>query len=219
LVSKDDVLNLHRLLRGKIEVQNRIPLDKINQEKDNILDETLSLIYTPGVAHVAETIQKNKELVYDYTSKWNTIAIICDGTRVLGLGNTGPEAALPVMEGKSVIFKAMSGINAIPLCIDSQDEEAIIRFVKMVQPGFGTINIEDIESPKILNIVASLQKELSIPIFHDDQHGTSVVTLAALVNAIKLKVKKIEELKVVIAGAGSAGYGIFKILQRAVVVI
>ena len=215
MVSEDDVLNLHRILRGKIQIQNRIPLDEINQEKDNVLGETLSLIYTPGVAHVAEKIQKNKGLVYDYTSKWNTIAIICDGTRVLGLGNIGPEAALPVMEGKSVIFRTMGGVNAIPLCIDSQDEEEIIRFTKMVQPVFGAINIEDIESPKVLHIVERLQKELSVPVFHDDQHGTSVVTLAALLNALKLENKKIEELKVVIAGAGSAGYGIFKILQKA----
>ena len=216
MVSEDDVLNLHRILRGKIQIQNRIPIDEINQEKDNVLGETLSLIYTPGVAHVAEKIHKNKELVYDYTSKWNTIAIICDGTRVLGLGNIGPEAALPVMEGKSVIFRTMGGVNAIPLCIDSQDEEEIIKFVKMVQPVFGAINVEDIESPKVLNIVDRLQKELSIPIFHDDQHGTSVVTLAALLNALKLvDNKKIEHLRIVIAGAGSAGYGIFKILQKA----
>lgn len=134
---------------------------------------------------MAEKIQKNKGLVYDYTSKWNTIAIICDGTRVLGLGNIGPEAALPVMEGKSVIFRTMGGVNAIPLCIDSQDQDEIVRFVKVVRPAFGAINIEDIESPKVLYIVDKLQKELSIPIFHDDQHGTSVVTLAALFNALK----------------------------------
>jgi malate dehydrogenase (oxaloacetate-decarboxylating) len=218
LVSEDDVLNLHRILHGKIQIQNRIPLDEINneEEKESVLGETLSLIYTPGVAHVAEKIQKNKGLVYDYTSKWNTIAIICDGTRVLGLGNIGPEAALPVMEGKSVIFRTMGGVNAIPLCIDSQDQDEIIKFVKILQPAFGAINIEDIESPKVLYIVDKLQKELSIPIFHDDQHGTSIVTLAALFNALKLINKnEIDDLRIVIAGAGSAGYGIFKILQKA----
>jgi malate dehydrogenase (oxaloacetate-decarboxylating) len=153
--------------------------------------------------------------VYDYTSKRNNVAIVCDGTRVLGLGNVGPEAALPVMEGKSVLFKTLGGINAIPLCISIRDKEEIIKFVKAIQPGFGAVNIEDIESPKVLEIVERLRNELDIPVFHDDQHGTAVIALAALVNALKLVGKRLEATRVVIAGAGSAGYGIFKILYQA----
>jgi malate dehydrogenase (oxaloacetate-decarboxylating) len=173
------------------------------------------LIYTPGVAYVASKISKDKEMAYNYTSKWNNVAIVCDGTRVLGLGNVGPEAALTVMEGKSVLFKILGEINAIPLCIDIRDKEEIIKFVKGIQPGFGAINIEDIESPKVLEIVERLQKELSIPVFHDDQHGTAIITLAALFNSIKLVRKNISKIKIVIAGAGSAGYGIYKILTEA----
>jgi malate dehydrogenase (oxaloacetate-decarboxylating) len=173
------------------------------------------LIYTPGMAYVATEISNNKELVYDYTSKWNNVAIICDGTRVLGLGNIGPEGALPVMEGKSVLFKILGGINAFPLCIATKEKEEIIRFVKAIQPVFGAINIEDIESPKVFDIIKRLQKELSIPVFHDDQHGTSVITLAALINSLKLLGRKLDGIKVVISGAGSAGYGIFKILGKA----
>ncbi len=167
------------------------------------------------MAYVAEAIGRDKSLAYDYTSKWNNVAIVCDGTRVLGLGNVGPEAAIPVMEGKSILFKMLGGINAIPLCIASRDREEIIRFVKMIQPVFGAINIEDIESPKVLEIVERLQKELDIPVFHDDQHGTAVIALAALINALTLVNKQIEKVKVVISGAGSAGYGIFKILLQA----
>jgi malate dehydrogenase (oxaloacetate-decarboxylating) len=151
--------------------------------------------------------------VYEYTSKRNNVAIVCDGTRVLGLGNTGPEAALPVMEGKSVLFKVLGDVDAYPLCISSQDEEEIIQFVKMIVPVFAAINIEDIESPKVLQIVERLQNELSIPVFHDDQHGTGVVVLAALLNALRLVGKKLDKIKVVMAGAGSAGYGIFKMLN------
>ncbi|HZD83654.1 MAG TPA: NADP-dependent malic enzyme [Nitrososphaeraceae archaeon] len=176
---------------------------------------TLGLIYTPGVASVAQEISKNKELIYDYTSKWNNVAIVCDGTRVLGLGNIGPEGALPVMEGKSVLFKVLGNINAIPLCIATQDKEEIVRFVKAIEPCFGAINIEDIESPKVFDIIKRLRDELSIPVFHDDQHGTAVITLAALINSLKIIGKKIDNIKVVISGAGSAGYGIFKILKEA----
>ena len=154
-------------------------------------------------------------MAYDYTSKWNNVAIVCDGTRVLGLGNIGPEGALPVMEGKSVLFKVLGGINAFPLCIDTKDKEEIIRFVKIIQPAFGAVNIEDIESPKVLEIVERLHKDLSIPVFHDDQHGTAIITLAGLINALKLLQKRIDSIRVVIAGAGSAGYGIFRILQEA----
>ena len=207
---RDDAINLHRMLKGKIEIRSRVSLDNASEEKG-----TLGLIYTPGVAYVALEISNRKKLAYDYTSKWNNVAIVCDGTRVLGLGSIGPEGALPIMEGKSVLFKALGDINAIPLCINTQDKEEIIRFVKIIQPNFGAINIEDIESPKVLEIVERLSKEVSIPIFHDDQHGTAIITLAALLNALKLVKKELEKVRVVISGSGSAGYGIFKILQTA----
>jgi malate dehydrogenase (oxaloacetate-decarboxylating) len=211
LNTKKDAINLHRMLKGKIEIHNRVSIENAFDEKKG----TLGLIYTPGVAYVATEISNNKELVYDYTSKWNNVAIICDGTRVLGLGNIGPEGALPVMEGKSVLFKILGGINAFPLCIATKEKEEIIRFVKAIQPVFGAINIEDIESPKVFDIIKRLQNELSIPVFHDDQHGTAVITLAALINSLKLLSKEIDSIKVVISGAGSAGYGIFKILEKA----
>jgi malate dehydrogenase (oxaloacetate-decarboxylating) len=158
LNTKEDAINLHRMLKGKIEVHNRVSVENAFDEEKG----TLGLIYTPGVAYVATEISNNKELVYDYTSKWNNVAIICDGTRVLGLGNIGPEGALPVMEGKSVLFKILGGINAIPLCITTKEKEEIIRFVKAIQPVFGAINIEDIESPKVFDIIKRLQNELSI---------------------------------------------------------
>jgi malate dehydrogenase (oxaloacetate-decarboxylating) len=208
---KDEALNLHRMLKGKIEIQSRISLENLFEEEKG----TLGLIYTPGVAYASKEISKNKELVYDYTSKWNNVAIVCDGTRVLGLGNVGPEAAIPVMEGKAVLFKILGGINAFPLCISTQDKDEIIRFVKEIEPMFGAINIEDIESPKVLEIVEGLQGILSIPVFHDDQHGTAVITLAALKNALRIVGKKLGAIKLVIAGAGSAGYGIVKILREA----
>ena len=208
----EDAINLHRSLRGKIEIHNRVSIDADSGHEEK---GTLGLIYTPGVASVAQEISKNKELIYDYTSKWNNVAIVCDGTRVLGLGNIGPEGALPVMEGKSVLFKVLGNINAIPLCIATQDREEIIRFVKAIEPCFGAINIEDIESPKVFDIIKRLRDELSIPVFHDDQHGTAVITLAALINSLKIVEKKIDNIKVIIAGAGSAGYGIFKILKEA----
>jgi malate dehydrogenase (oxaloacetate-decarboxylating) len=200
------------MLKGKIEIHNRVSIDSSSKEGKN---DTLDLIYTPGVAFVAKKISTDKELAYDYTSKWNNVAIVCDGTRVLGLGDIGPEGAIPVMEGKSVLFKVLGSINAFPLCIDTKDKEEIIRFVKAIQPVFGAVNIEDIESPKVLEIVERLQKDLSIPVFHDDQHGTAIIALAGLLNALKLLQKRIESIRVVIAGAGSAGYGIFRILKEA----
>jgi len=199
------------MLKGKIEIQSRVSLENLFEEEKG----TLGLIYTPGVAYVSKEISNNKELAYDYTSKWNNVAIVCDGTRVLGLGNVGPEAAIPVMEGKAVLFKILGGINAFPLCISTQNKDEIIRFVKEIEPIFGAINIEDIESPKVLEIVEGLQEILSIPIFHDDQHGTAVITLAALINALRIVGKKLDAIKLVIAGAGSAGYGIVKILHEA----
>ena len=209
--TKEDAINLHKTLKGKIEIHNRVSIETAFGEEKG----ALPLIYTPGVAYVAEEISKNKELIYDYTSKWNNVAIVCDGTRVLGLGNIGPEGALPVMEGKSVLFKVLGVINAIPLCISTTDKEEIIRFVKAIEPGFGAINIEDIESPKVFEIIKRLQDELSIPLFHDDQHGTAVITLAALINSLRLVEKRFDNVRVVISGAGSAGYGIFKILEEA----
>jgi len=214
-ILNQDAINLHKCLRGKIEIHNRVSIDTglgpIDEEKKG----TLGLIYTPGVASVAQEISKNKELIYDYTSKWNNVAIVCDGTRVLGLGNIGPEGALPVMEGKSVLFKVLGNINAIPLCIATQDKEEIVKFVKAIEPCFGAINVEDIESPKVFDILKRLRDELSIPVFHDDQHGTAVITLAALINSLEIVGKKMDDIKVIIAGAGSAGYGIFKILNEA----
>ena len=208
---EEDAINLHRTLKGKIEIHNTIAINKSFKGKNDVLD----LIYTPGVAFVARDISKDKKLAFDYTSKWNNVAIVCDGTRVLGLGDVGPEAAIPVMEGKSVLFKVLGGVNAFPLCIDTKDKEDIIKLVKFIQPIFGAINIEDIESPKVLEIVERLQKELTIPVFHDDQHGTAIIALAGLSNALKLVQKKIDQIRVVIAGAGSAGYGIFRILIEA----
>jgi malate dehydrogenase (oxaloacetate-decarboxylating) len=200
------------MLKGKIEIQSRISVENLFEEEEK---GTLGLIYTPGVAYVSKEISNDRKLVYDYTSKWNNVAIVCDGTRVLGLGNVGPEAAIPVMEGKAVLFKILGGINAFPLCISTQNKDEIIRFVKEIEPIFGAINIEDIESPKVLEIVEGLQDILSIPIFHDDQHGTAVITLAALINSLRIVGKKLEAIKLVIAGAGSAGYGIVKILYEA----
>lgn len=235
LTLENDAIALHRILKGKIGIQSRVSANfgrgssvpSTLGEKAQGINETsneakkvnkfgvLELIYTPGVAAVAEAISNDNELAYDYTSKWNNVAIICDGTRVLGLGNIGPQGALPVMEGKSVLFKLLGDINAYPLCLNTTDKDEIIGFVKAAEPTFGAINIEDIESPKVLEIVETLQRELPIPVFHDDQHGTSIVALAALINALKVVNKpRISEVNVVIAGAGSAGYGISKILKQ-----
>lgn len=203
------------MLKGKIEIQSRISPESLFEESGEEGKGMLGLIYTPHVAYVSREISENKELAYDYTSKWNNVAIICDGSRVLGLGNIGPEAAIPVMEGKSVLFKLLSGINAYPLCLATRDKDEIIRIVRSIEPIFGAINVEDIESPKVLDIVKRLQHDLSIPVFHDDQHGTAVITLAALVNALKLVNKRLDRIRIAIAGAGSAGYGIFSILHEA----
>jgi malate dehydrogenase (oxaloacetate-decarboxylating) len=208
---RKDSLNFHRKLKGKIGIHSKITHKDLfaTPEQHN----KLSMAYTPGVAHVAAEVASQKELAYEYTSKWNNVAIVCDGTRVLGLGNVGPEAALPVMEGKSVLFKVLGGVDAYPLCISTQDKEEIVQFVKMIEPVFAAVNIEDIESPKVFEIVERLQNELSIPVFHDDQHGTGVVVLAGLLNALRLVGKELNKIKVVMAGAGSAGYGIFKMLN------
>ncbi|MBI2547311.1 MAG: NADP-dependent malic enzyme [Candidatus Aenigmarchaeota archaeon] len=199
-------LELHKKLRGKIEINSKYPVKSLDD---------LALLYTPGVAAVSMEIFKNKESAYEYTSKWNTIAIITDGSRVLGLGDIGPEAALPVMEGKALLFKVFGGVDAIPICLATQDTEEIINIVKKISPTFGGINIEDIDSPRCFEIVDRLEKELDTPVFHDDQYGTGIVALAALINALKIVKKDMGDVKIIIAGAGAAGVGITKILLKA----
>ena len=199
-------ISFHRKLKGKISIESKIP---------KITDENLQLIYTPGVATVCKEIFNNPDLKYDLTTKGNNVAIVTDGTRILGLGNIGPDAALPVMEGKSVLYRKYGKINAFPICLNTTDKKKIIDTIIAIEPVFGAINLEDIESPKVLDISYELVKKLSIPVFHDDRHGTAVVVLAALLNSLKLVMKKISEIKVVIAGAGSAGYSIAKLLNFA----
>lgn len=196
----------HKKLHGKIFVESKIR--KLN-------NKNLQLIYTPGVAIVCKEIFNHPNMRYQLTSKANNVAIVTDGTRILGLGNIGPDAALPVMEGKSVLYREYGNISAFPICLDTRDRKQIVETVKAISPVFGAINLEDIESPKVLDISHDLEESLDIPVFHDDRHGTSVVVLAALLNSLVLVNKKISEIKVVIAGAGSAGYGIGKLLYFA----
>lgn len=195
-------LKRHKQWQGKIEIISKVPVKT---------KEDLSLAYTPGVAEPCREIAKNPEAIYDYTQKANTIAIITDGSAVLGLGNIGAEAALPVMEGKSVLFKEFSGINCVPICIKTQDTQEIIHIVKNIAPAFGGINLEDISGPRCFEIEDALQ-ELGIPVFHDDQHGTAVVILAALINASKVVGKELDQLRIVIFGAGAAGIATTKLL-------
>jgi malate dehydrogenase (oxaloacetate-decarboxylating) len=198
-------LMLHEKFKGKLSVDVKMPL---NNMKD------LSLAYSPGVAEPCKQIHAHPEKVYDYTIKGNLIAVVTDGTSVLGLGDIGPEAAMPVMEGKAALFKAFAGIDAIPICLDTKDPEEIIKTVKLLQPTFGGINLEDIASPNCFYIEERLKKEMNIPVFHDDQHGTAIVTAAGLINSLKLVNKKIDEIKVVINGAGAAGIAIIKLLRK-----
>ncbi len=202
---KKEALKLHAQLKGKLEVKPKVAITKQN----------LKLLYTPGVAEVVRAIAKNKKEVYHYTGKGNTIAIISDGSRILGLGNQGPEAALPVMESKALLYKIYGNINAMPLCIQTQKTKDIIALAENISPNFGAINIEDIASPRCFEVVDALAKRLSIPIFHDDQHGTAMVTLAALVNALKVVKKKMKDIRIIILGAGAAGFGIAKLLSYA----
>ncbi|MBF0349842.1 MAG: NAD-dependent malic enzyme [SAR324 cluster bacterium] len=190
---------------GKIEVQNRIPL--------NTTDD-LSRAYTPGVAEVCMAIHHDVKKAWDLTIKKNCVAVVTDGTAVLGLGDIGPEAALPVMEGKAMLFKKFAGVNAWPICLNTKDTEEIIRIVKALAPGFGGINLEDISAPRCFEIERRLQAELDIPVFHDDQHGTAVVTTAAFINAIKLVNKKPQDMKVVVSGVGAAGTACSKMLMQ-----
>lgn len=195
-------LKLHKDNKGKLEVRSKVSVKT---------KEDLSKVYTPGVAEVSEAIFKDKKKVYDYTMKSNSVAVLTDGSSVLGLGNIGPEAALPVMEGKCILFKEIADVDAFPICLDTQDEKEIINIAKNIAPGFGGINLEDISAPKCFEIEESLQ-DLGIPVMHDDQHGTAIVVLAALINAAKVVNKKIEDLKVVVNGVGSAGTAITKLL-------
>jgi malate dehydrogenase (oxaloacetate-decarboxylating) len=197
-------LKLHEKNKGKISIVSKMKLKN---------KEDLSVAYTPGVAAPCIEIAKNKENVYKYTLKNNTIAVITDGTAVLGLGDIGPEASLPVMEGKAVLFKRFADVDAFPIAIASKDTEEIIKTIKLISPGFGGINLEDISAPRCFEIERRLKEELDIPVFHDDQHGTAIVVLAGLINALKLADKKLESVKVVISGAGAAGEAIVKLLR------
>lgn len=197
-------LKLHEEKKGKIEVISKV---KVETRDD------LSVAYTPGVAEPCKRINQNEDDVYKYTSKGNVVAVVTDGSAVLGLGDIGPKASLPVMEGKSILFKEFADVDAFPIAIDSQDVDVIVNTVKLISPGFGGINLEDIAAPRCFEIEERLKKELDIPVFHDDQHGTAVVVLGGLINALKIVEKKIEEVKIVINGAGAAGSAIAELLM------
>ncbi|MBT4604189.1 NADP-dependent malic enzyme [archaeon] len=196
-------LELHEKQKGKLSVTSKIP---IKTKYD------LSIAYTPGVAAPCREIAKDKDLAYKYTIKQNTVAIITDGSAVLGLGNIGPEAALPVMEGKAILLKEFANVDAFPICLDTQDTEEIIKTIKHIAPTFGGINLEDIAAPRCFEIERRLKEELDIPVFHDDQHGTAIVTLAALINALKFTKRSKDTAKIVLSGAGAAGIAIAKLL-------
>ncbi len=197
------VLQAHKDSKGKIEIKSKMPIET---------KEDLSIAYTPGVAEPCKEIAKDKDKVYDYTSKGNLVAIVSDGTAVLGLGDIGPEAAMPVMEGKAILFKKFGDVDAFPICINTKNVDEIVNLVKLLEPTFGGVNLEDISAPRCFEIERRLKEELNIPVFHDDQHGTAIVTLAGLINALKVTGKKVNEIKVVISGAGAAGIAITKLL-------
>lgn len=203
---KHDALKLHMDNQGKIEVVSKVPLKNARD---------LSLAYTPGVAEPCKEINKNPDSVYKYTSKGRLVAVVTDGSAVLGLGNIGAAAGLPVMEGKAVLFKNFGGVDAFPICLDTQDVDEIVKTIKYLAPTFGGINLEDISAPRCFEIEKRLKQELDIPIFHDDQHGTAVVVLAAIINALKIVKKDIKDVKVAISGAGAAGVAIAKLLLSA----
>ncbi|MGM0438293.1 MAG: NAD(P)-dependent malic enzyme [Bacillota bacterium] len=202
----DKALELHRKNKGKISVESKVDLNNGND---------LSLAYTPGVAEPCREIEKDPEKVYEYTAKGNLVAVVSSGTAVLGLGDIGAEAALPVMEGKAVLFKKFAGIDAFPLCVGSKDVSEIVDFVKLLEPTFAGINLEDISAPECFEIEKRLKEETDMAIFHDDQHGTAIVTLAGLINALKVVNKKLEESKIVINGAGAAATAVIKLLLKA----
>jgi malate dehydrogenase (oxaloacetate-decarboxylating) len=203
MTTNEKALALHKEWRGKLETVSKT---KVKTRED------LALAYTPGVAEPCKVIAKDPEAAYTYTWKSNTVAVVSDGSAVLGLGNIGPYAAMPVMEGKAVLFKEFGGVNAVPICLDTQDTEEIIKAVTYLAPGFGGINLEDISAPRCFEIEERLKEILNIPVFHDDQHGTAIVVLAGIINALKVVNKKKEDCKVVVNGAGSAGVAITKLL-------
>jgi malate dehydrogenase (oxaloacetate-decarboxylating) len=201
-----EALKLHSEHKGKIEVNSKVRLEN---------RDDLSIAYTPGVAEPCREIAKDPKNVFRYTAKSNLVGVVSDGSAVLGLGNIGAKAAIPVMEGKSILFKQFGGVDAFPICLDTQDTEEIIKAVKQIAPVFGGINLEDIASPRCFEIERRLEEELEIPVFHDDQHGTAVVVTASLMNALKVTGKKIDEIKVVLNGPGSAGTAIIKMMLTA----
>ena len=203
MTTNEKALELHKEWNGKIETVSKTPVKS---------REALSLAYTPGVAEPCKVIANDKEAAYTYTIKANTIAVVSDGSAVLGLGNIGPYAAMPVMEGKAVLFKEFGGVNAVPICLDTQDTEEIIKAVTWMAPGFGGINLEDISAPRCFEIEERLKATLDIPVFHDDQHGTAIVVLAGIINALKVTGKKKEDCSIVVNGAGSAGIAITRLL-------
>lgn len=196
-------LELHKLWRGKLEIKSRVSVKN---------KEDLSLAYTPGVAEACLEIQKNPSLSYELTRRWNTVAVITDGTAVLGLGDIGPEAGMPVMEGKCVLFKEFADVDAIPICIDSKNTDEIVSTVKLISKSFGGINLEDIAAPRCFEIEERLKKECDIPVFHDDQHGTAIIVTAGIINALKFVKKDKADCRAVICGAGAAGTAIAKML-------
>ena len=203
---REQALELHAKHKGKIEVVSKVPVSNRTE---------LALAYTPGVAEPCKEIHQNPGEVYRYTAKGNLVAVVTDGSAVLGLGDIGPRAALPVMEGKAILFKAFAGIDAMPICLDTKDPNEIIRAVELIAPTFGGINLEDIGAPRCFEIERKLQEKLDIPVFHDDQHGTAIVVLAALLNALKVAGKKLAEVKLIINGAGAAGTATAKLLLQA----
>lgn len=205
MTTNEKALQMHEIWNGKIETTAK---SRVSSRED------LAVAYTPGVAEPCKVIAKEKELAYKYTMKANTVAVVSDGSAVLGLGNIGAHAALPVMEGKAVLFKEFGGVNAVPICLDTQDTEEIIQTVVNIAPAFGGINLEDISAPRCFEIEERLKQLLDIPVFHDDQHGTAIVVLAGIINALKVTDKKKEDCKIVVNGAGSAGVAITKLLLR-----
>ena len=199
----EKALMMHEQWNGKLEITSKAPVKS---------REDLSIAYTPGVAEPCKAIAQDKEDAYKYTMKANTVAVVSDGSAVLGLGNIGPHAAMPVMEGKAVLFKEFGGVNAVPICLDTQDTEEIIKAVTWLAPAFGGINLEDISAPRCFEIEERLKATLDIPVFHDDQHGTAIVVLAGIINALKVVGKKKEDCRVVVNGAGSAGVAITRLL-------
>lgn len=203
MTTNEKALLMHEKWNGKLETVSKTPVKT---------REDLAIAYTPGVAEPCKVIAKDKEAAYKYTMKANTVAVVSDGSAVLGLGNIGPYAAMPVMEGKAVLFKEFGNVNAVPICLDTQDTEEIIKTVTYLAPGFGGINLEDISAPRCFEIEERLKEILDIPVFHDDQHGTAIVVLAGVINALKVVGKKKEDCRVVVNGAGSAGVAITKLL-------